>query len=112
MMKQSHTRREWLRYAAWTSVAALAGAGGCARSSLPPGDEASDSPLERETFDFIDRCRREDGGYAASPYPSYAGNSDTKLSDLAAVTYAAVLAKSIGRELPHSARSITFLHQH
>ena len=49
-----------------------------------------------ETFDFILRCRRHDGSYAPSPDPGYAGESDTKLSDLAAVTYAAVLAKTMG----------------
>jgi geranylgeranyl transferase type-2 subunit beta len=112
MTSEQDTRRAWLRYAAWTSVAALAGAGGCRRSNSALLDEASDNPLERETFDFIDRCRRDDGGYAPSPDPAYAGNSDTKFSDLAAVTYAAVLAKSFGRKLPHADRSVTFLHRH
>jgi prenyltransferase beta subunit len=112
MMKQSYTRREWLHCAAWTSVAALAGAGGCGHPGSPPVEEVPDNPLERETFDFIDRCRRDDGGYAPSPDQAYAGNSDTKFSDLAAVTYAAVLAKSLGRKLPHADRSTAFLHNH
>jgi geranylgeranyl transferase type-2 subunit beta len=73
---------------------------------------ADDDRLERETFAFIDRCRRDDGGYAASPDPAYAGNSDTRFSDLAAVTYAAVLARSFGRELPQARRSAEFIHQH
>jgi geranylgeranyl transferase type-2 subunit beta len=98
--------------AARTTLAALASAGGCARPGAPPAEHTSDDRLERETFDFIDRCRREDGGYAPSPDSAYAGNSDTKFSDLAAVTYAAVLAKSLGRELPHSERSVAFVHQH
>src|SRR5215813_2455421 len=112
MMRQQYTRRAWLGRAAWTSVVALAGAGGCGRSDSSRVADATDNQLERETFDFIDRCRREDGSYAPSPDPAYAGNSDTKLSDLAAVTYAAVLAKSLGRELPHAEGSAAFLHDH
>jgi prenyltransferase beta subunit len=71
-----------------------------------------DARLARETLDFIIRCGRDDGGYAPSPDPSYAGNSDTKLSDLAAVTYAAVLAKTMGWELPRRERSIEFIRGH
>ena len=111
-MRHQCTRRAWMGRAAWTSIAALASAGGCGRSGTSEVEQTEENGLERETFDFIDHCRREDGGYAPSPDPAYAGNSDTKLSDLAAVTYAAVLAKSLGRELPHADRSAAFLHQH
>src|SRR5262245_21428556 len=111
-MRQLCTRRAWLGRAVWTSVAALSSVSGCGRTDSLSVKETTENWLERETFDFIDRCRREDGGYAPSPDPAYAGNSDTKFSDLAAVTYAAVLAKSLGRELPHAERSAVFLHQH
>jgi geranylgeranyl transferase type-2 subunit beta len=111
MMRQQFTRRAWLGYAARTSVATLAAASGCRRPDSPAAEEATENRLEHETFDFIDRCRREDGGYAPSPDPAYPGNSDTKLSDLAAVTYAAVLAKSLGRELQQTDRSAAFFHQ-
>jgi geranylgeranyl transferase type-2 subunit beta len=107
----SQTRREWLSRAAWTTSALCAGAVGFFRSDSHAEDKA-DNRLERETFDFIDRCRREDGSYAPSPDPAYRGESDTKFSDLAAVTYAAVLAKTVGRKLPHPDRSITFIHKH
>jgi geranylgeranyl transferase type-2 subunit beta len=73
--------------------------------------DRDDDPGPR-AFDFILRCRREDGGYAPSPDPNYAGNSDTKLSDLAAVTYAAVLARTLGRSLPRTDRSIAFVRGH
>lgn len=95
--------------AAW---AAAAGAGGCRRAVSPPPPQAGDDRLTEETFAFIDGCRRPDGGYAASHDPTYAGNSDTKFSDLAAVTYAAVLAKTLGRQLAHADRSVDFLHRH
>lgn len=65
-----------------------------------------------ETFSFIRRCRRPDGGYAPSPDADYAGNSDTGLSDMAAVTYAATLAKTLSRELPDAAKSVEFIHKH
>jgi geranylgeranyl transferase type-2 subunit beta len=98
--------------ATWTSVAALVSASGCGHSDRSGVEEATEDRLERDTFDFIEHCRREDGGYAPSPDPAYAGNSDTKFSDLAAVTYAAVLAKSLGRELPHADRSAAFVREH
>jgi len=64
-----------------------------------------------ETFAFICKCRRPDGGYAPSPDAGYTGNSDTGLSDLAAVTYAAVLAKTLGCQLPDAAASIEFVNR-
>ena len=70
------------------------------------------SRLADETIAFIRRCARADGGYDPSPDPDYKGNSDTGLSDLAAVTYAAVLAKTMGWQLPHVERSIEFIHRH
>jgi geranylgeranyl transferase type-2 subunit beta len=98
------TRRVWLTHTA------LAGAGlvaaGCWKPT-PPVD-----PLTRDTFDFIARCARDDGGFAPSPDPDYAGNSDTSSSDLAAVTYAAVLAKTMGRTVPNPERSCEFVQRH
>jgi geranylgeranyl transferase type-2 subunit beta len=98
------TRRAWLKYTALAGAGLLAA--GCPKAP-PPED-----PLTRETFEFIGRCARDDGSYAPSPDPDYAGNSDTSSSDLAAVTYAAVLAKTVGRTLPHSDRSIDFVKRH
>jgi hypothetical protein len=106
------TRRQWLNGTAAMVSATLAGAAGCEQSASPLRGERTDPCLEDATFAFIERCRREDGGYAPSPDPAYAGNSDTKFSDLAAVTYAAVLAKTVGRKLPHAERSADFIHRH
>jgi hypothetical protein len=64
-----------------------------------------------ETLAFIRRCARTDGGYDPSPDPAYEGNSDTKLSDLAGVTYVATLAKTMGWQLPHPERSIDFIQR-
>ena len=80
---------------------------GRARAQVPDG-----LSLARQTLDFIVRCGRADGGYAPSPDPAYAGESDTKFSDLAAVTYAAVLARTMGWELPRKERSIAFIRGH
>src|SRR5687767_15588189 len=80
----------------------------------PPSraDAADDEKVARETLGFIRRCARDDGGYAPSPDPAYKGRSDTSLSDLAGVTYAAVLAKTMGWELPRPGRSVDFIHKH
>jgi prenyltransferase beta subunit len=109
-MKHSYTRRQWLQCAGITT--AMLASSGCSHPTSAPTEQAADDALERETFAFIDKCRRDDGGYAASPDPDYKGNSDTKFSDLAAVTYAAVLAKTAGRKLPHADRSADFIHRH
>jgi prenyltransferase beta subunit len=105
-MGRVSSRREWIRGSAGGAVAALLN-GRRARAQVPDGLR-----LARETLDFIVRCHRADGGYAPSPDPAYAGESDTKFSDLAAVTYAAVLARTMGWELPRKERSIAFIRRH
>ena len=101
------SRRRWLHGGLW----ALAGTalGLVRQPRLSAGDSAD---LAEAVFAFIRRCAREDGGYAPSPDPAYPGNSDTGLSDLAAVTYAATLAKTMGWQLPHPERSIDFIKRH
>lgn len=81
------------------------------------GEDASSSvtnysQVKNETFQFIVRCHREDGGYWPSPDPKYRGFADTAVSDLAAVTYAATLAKSEGWDLPDKERSAEFVQRH
>ena len=97
-MKRVISRREWISGSAGGAAALLLDRT-WARAQVP-----DDARLARETLDFIIRCGCADGGYAPSPDPSYAGESDTKFSDLAAVTYAAVLAKTMGWELPRKER--------
>jgi len=100
------TRRQMLRGVACTLA-------GVAISKLPDSSAAPGQPakLAEETLAFIRRCARPDGGYDPSPDPAYEGNSDTRLSDLAGVTYAATLAKTMGWELPHLERSIDFIQR-
>lgn len=73
---------------------------------------AATTNLAEETLAFIKLCARDDGGYDPSPDPEYKGNSDTGLSDLTAVTYAATLAKTMGWQLPHPNRSKEFIQRH
>jgi prenyltransferase beta subunit len=68
--------------------------------------------LAAQTFEFIQQCARPDGGFNPSPDPAYAGRSDTGLSDLAAVTYAATLARTMGWRLPDSKHSVEFIQKH
>ena len=101
------SRRRWM--------GALIGTGAWALTNVARPVRAAPSVpgnIVEETFAFIKRCARPDGGYAASPDPAYAGNSDTGSSDLAAVTYAATLAKTVGWRLPNVERSIEFIHRH
>ena len=87
----------------------LAGGAALGLFRAPAAPAAQPGRLARETLAFIRRCRRADGGYDPSPDPAYPGNSDTGLSDLAAVTYAATLAKTMGWRLPDAKQSIRFL---
>jgi Prenyltransferase and squalene oxidase repeat len=111
-MRELCNRREWMGRIALGMGAAPAGLGVGERPGSAGAAEGDGERLARVTWDFILRCRREDGGYAPSPDPQYGGESDTKLSDLAAVTYAAVLARTMGRELPQPGRSVAFLRRH
>ena len=101
------SRRDWLRgllaTAAWAAMGFY--------RPLWAADRTS-ARVAEETLAFIRRCACRDGGYSPSPDPKYAGNSDTASSDLAAVTYAATLAKTMGWRLPHPDRSIEFIQSH
>ena len=68
--------------------------------------------IKNTTFQFIENCARQDGGYSPSPDPRYKGSSDTAESDLAAVTYAATLAKPEGRTLLDRENSVEFIQRH
>jgi len=103
-MGKKMRRRDVLCGAAASAAALALGAGSAS------GGEAD--RLAAETLAFIRRCGRDDGGYAPSPDPAYPGDSDTGLSDLAAVTYAATLAKTMGWELPHPDKSVAFIQRH
>ena len=103
---QGLSRRALLRGA----IAAAAGA--AMRISWPPTALAGEpESLAADTLAFIRRCARPDGGYAPSPDPAYPGNSDTGLSDLAAVTYAATLARTMSWALPDPDGSVAFIQR-
>ncbi len=68
--------------------------------------------IKDSTLAFIEKCAHGDGGYSPSPDPSYKGDSDTAESDLAAVTYAATLAKPEAWALPHKKKSAEFIQRH
>ncbi len=106
-LPQSLSRRAWLRCLAGTTLAAAT-----AHARAASAEGAKRERLAEEALAFIGRCARPDGGYAASPDPAYPGNSDTGSSDLAAVTYAAALARTMGWRLPHRRRSVAFVQRH
>src|SRR5204863_3440301 len=96
----SVSRRQWMIGAASSAAWLITG---FPRSSFS-ADEALRNVAD-DTFSFVRRCARADGGYSPSPDPKYSGNSDTGSSDLAAVTYAATLARTMGWQLPYGERS-------
>jgi geranylgeranyl transferase type-2 subunit beta len=100
---QRLSRRAVLRWAAGVAAGAAMGA-----FRTPTASARQPDQLAQDTLAFIRRCARPDGGYAPSPDPAYLGNSDTSLSDLAAVTYAATLARTMGWPLPNPEMSIAF----
>jgi geranylgeranyl transferase type-2 subunit beta len=106
------SRRQWLTRCAGGTLAVSAASNGARLPALEIEPTVDGGRLARETRDFVVRCLREDGSYAASPDPSYPGESDTAYSDLAAVTYAFVLARTLGWDLPHASRSTAFVRRH
>jgi prenyltransferase beta subunit len=112
-LRNSLSRRELL---SWT-LAAAAGNRFVTTSARASADTASSSKfaglkVKDATFKFLQKCARDKGGYSPSLDPQYGGNSDTKESDLAAVTYAATLAKTVAWELPHREKSVEFIQSH
>jgi hypothetical protein len=106
-LSEGLSRREWLRGVLGITAWAALGL----HRPLFAADPTS-RRVSEETFAFIKRCARPDGGYAPSPDPKYPGNSDTGSSDLAAVTYAATLSKTMGWRLPNAERSAEFIQRH
>ncbi|HEY2934115.1 MAG TPA: prenyltransferase/squalene oxidase repeat-containing protein [Acidobacteriota bacterium] len=108
-------RRKFIKDAVFSTTGMLLPATGHAAARETVGSPSSGidgSRIKNETFKFITRCAREDGGYAPSPDPAYQGNSDTAASDLAAVTYAATLARSAGWKLPREEVTVAFIQSH
>src|SRR5262245_13464995 len=105
-------RREWMSMGLVAATGLCSGLARASRAGSALDIEPDGERLARETLNFIIRCHRPDGGYAPSPDPDYAGRSDTGFSDLAAVTYAAVQARTLGWELPDPGRSVAFIARH
>lgn len=104
---------QWALLAAASVPIEASALGATAFLRQPEANSALDGEKIKETtFAFIRRCARPEGGYSPSPDPAYKGSSDTAESDLAAVTYAATLAKPEGWTLPDPKRSVEFIHGH
>ena len=58
---------------------------------------------------FFEKTALPDGSFRPGIDPAYQGYSDTAYSDLAAITYAVVLHKTFGWELPHEAKTLELL---
>jgi geranylgeranyl transferase type-2 subunit beta len=116
-MKNAISRRDVLRWA----LLAAAGTQIRMASALDAvgidGEASSFSALDGQqikdtTFRFIERCAQEDGAYSPSPDPGYTGFADTSLTDLAAVAYAAILARQVNWPLKHKKKLAEFIQSH
>jgi hypothetical protein len=61
--------------------------------------------------EFYRRTARRDGSFQPGIDPEYLGMSDCAYSDLAAVTYAVTIHKTLGWKLPHEEKTAEFLMQ-
>jgi prenyltransferase beta subunit len=59
--------------------------------------------------EFFRKTARPDGSFRPGVDPEYQGMSDSAFSDLAPVTYAVILHRTFGWELPHEDRTKEFL---
>jgi len=70
-------------------------------------------PVSDEVFkglrEFYQRTARADGSFQPGVDPNYLGMSDSAFSDMAAVTYACVLHKTFGWELPQREKTVQWL---
>lgn len=112
-MENKTTRRMFLEAGLVVALATVDRRSSAQGISRPSQEEATDfAAVSQQCYDFILSCAREDGGYRPSADPAYPGRSDTAASDLAAVTYAATLARTMDWELPRKARSVEFIQNH
>jgi geranylgeranyl transferase type-2 subunit beta len=81
---------------------------GCA-AAPPPGAPPTPDEVLAGLRRFFAATARPDGSYANGIDPDYLGMADTAYSDLAAVTYAVTLHKTLGWKLPHEEKTIAFL---
>ena len=111
-MKSRFSRRELLSWALAAAGTRIETSASASSQQTPTSTQLEGSAVRNSTFAFIEACARADGGFSPSPDAQYRGNSDTAESDLAAVTYAATLAKPLGWKLPHQERSVEFIQRH
>jgi prenyltransferase beta subunit len=74
------------------------------RADDKPSDVKADEVLAAVRT-FFQKTALPDGSFRPGIDPAYQGYSDTEYSDLAAITYAVVLHKTFGWELPHDAKT-------
>lgn len=117
-MRRNSTRRDWLGRGLANCGAFLALQASARPSITSASKDGSEERQARyraareKALEFIARCRGKGGAYSASPDPAYRGNSDTASSDLAAVTYAVVLLKTLGETTPRAGEVIDFVRDH
>jgi geranylgeranyl transferase type-2 subunit beta len=75
----------------------------------PLAADAAPSAVLEGIRTFFQACAREDGSFRPGVDPAYRGMSDSAASDLAPVTYAAILHRTFGWKLPAEEATRKFL---
>src|SRR5262245_2020114 len=75
-----------------------------ASAQQPPSDDVLKGLRE-----FYQRTARVDGSFQPGIDQAYLGMSDAAFSDMAAVTYACVIHRTFGWELPHREKTVEWL---
>jgi geranylgeranyl transferase type-2 subunit beta len=81
----------------------------CGVSLGADGSKSEPNEVLRGLRDFYHRTARADGSFSPGVDPDYLGMSDCAYSDLAAVTYACTIHKTLGWRLPHEKKTVEFL---
>src|SRR5690349_7241107 len=77
--------------------------------NIAAAQQPSSDEVLKGLREFYQRTARADGSFQPGVDPAYLGMSDAAFSDVAAVTYACVLHKTFGWELPHREQTVQWL---
>jgi prenyltransferase beta subunit len=93
----------------WVTAVCWALLGGAVFAQEDRAEEVSAEDVLTGLQEFYAKTAREDGSFQNGIDPDYRGMSDSAFSDLAAVTYAVTIHKTLGWKLPHEEQTIAWL---
>jgi prenyltransferase beta subunit len=73
--------------------------------AAPPGREPTPEAVLAGVKQFLRKTARPDGSFRPGTDPDYRGMSDSAYSDLAPITYAVIVSRTFGWELPYQEKT-------